>query len=283
MTRVDPSTYVGHASGRRGTSGFAVKISTLPRHDLFSLILDFGYKIYDLTYASSYNTVTLDFELDTPLSSGAGKTGMTANKEDFVWALVNKHVMQQTREERFDLQAFTTVSEPQVLDAAAGNDEWVTFTEANTLNEFFLKKSNVGIIELLRDEKQAAKYLRSIIISDVVKERPDESILEKVGAIPKSRRLTVVFELPSSSKAAETLPILEVALNLIDVLSGSSMPNELLKKTVSIVLHVILLHQAMFIKLIILSFSPAFFILPCQSNAGKKKSRSICIITSRIT
>lgn len=176
MTRVDPSTYVGHASGRRGTSGFAVKISTLPRHDIFTLLFNFGYKIYDLTYASQYNTVTLDFELDTPLSSGsAGSKALTANKEDFVWALVNKHVMQQTRDERFDLQAFTSVSEPQALDAAAGNDEWVTFTEANTLNEFFLKKPNVGIVELLRDEKDAAKWLRSIVISDVVKERPDES------------------------------------------------------------------------------------------------------------
>lgn len=61
-----------------------------------------------------------------------------------------------------------------------------------------------------------------------------DSILEKSGTIPKSRRLTVVFELPPSAKAGETLPIVEVALNLIDVLSGSSMPNELLKKTVSI-------------------------------------------------
>lgn len=175
LTRVDPATYVGHASGRRGTSGFAVKVATRPRHDIFTLLLEAGWKIYDLTYASSYNTVTLDFELDTPLSSGNTNTKSGANKEDFVWALVNKHVMQQTREERFDLQAFTTVSEPQVLDAAAGNDEWVTFTEANQLNEFFLKKPNVGIVELLRDEKQAAKYLRSIVISDIVKERPDEA------------------------------------------------------------------------------------------------------------
>lgn len=177
LTRVDPATYVGHASGRRGTSGFAVKIQTLPRHDIFNLILNFGYKIYDLTYASPYNTVTLDFELDTPLSSAtSGKSNaLTANKEDFVWGLINKHVMQQTRDERFDLQAFTTVSEPQILDSAAGNDEWVTSTESNTLNEFFLKKPNVGIVELLRDEKEAAKYLRSIIISDIVKERPDES------------------------------------------------------------------------------------------------------------
>lgn len=176
LTRVNPATYVGHASGRRGTSGFAVKVSTVPRHDLFTLALEAGWKIYDLTYASSSGTVTLDFELDTPLSSGTTSNApKAANKEDFVWALVNKHVMQQTREERFDLQAFTSVSEPQILQEAAGNDEWATFTEANTLNDFFLKKPNVGIVELLRDEKQAAKYLRSIIISDIVKERPDES------------------------------------------------------------------------------------------------------------
>jgi hypothetical protein len=179
LTRVDPATYVGHGSGRRGTSGFAVKVLTLPRHDIFSLVLEYGWKIYDLTYASTYGTVTLDFELDAPLSSGntnaKNSNNNSASKEDFVWALVNKHVMQQTRESRFDLQAFTTVSEPATLDNAAGNDEWVTFTEANTLNEFFLKKQNVGVTELLSQEKQAAKWLRSIIISDVVKERPDEA------------------------------------------------------------------------------------------------------------
>lgn len=175
LTRVDPATYVGHASGRRGTSGFAVKVSTLPRHDLFTLALEAGWKIYDLTYASPSGTVTLDFELDTPLSSGNNNNSKGANKEDFVWALVNKHVMQQTREERFDLQAFTSVSEPSILQESTGNDQWATFTESNTLNDFFLKKPNVGIIELLRDEKQAAKYLRSIVISDIVKERPDES------------------------------------------------------------------------------------------------------------
>ena len=175
LTRVNPATYVGHGSGRRGTSGFAVKISTVPRHDLFTLALEAGWKIYDLTYASNAGTVTLDFELDTPLSSGNNNTTKGANKEDFVWALINKHIIQQIRDERFDLQAFTSVSEPQILQDAAGNDEWATFTEANALNDFFLKKSNVGIVELLRDEKQAAKYLRSIVISDIVKERPDEA------------------------------------------------------------------------------------------------------------
>lgn len=186
LTRVDPSTYVGFASGRRGTSGFAVKVQTYPRNDIFSLIYDAGYKLYDLTYASSYNTVTLDFELGGPTAPSATSTALAtpggsnkssssqSNKEDYVWALVKKHVMQQTKEERFDLQAFTSVSEPQALTAAAGNDEWVTFSEANLLNEFFLKKANVGIVELLSQEKQAAKYLRSLIISDIVKERPDE-------------------------------------------------------------------------------------------------------------
>ena len=59
------------------------------------------------------------------------------------------------------------------------------------------------------------------------------SLLEQVGAIPKSRRLTVVFELPPASKAEESKPILELALNLVDVLAGSTLPNEILKKTVS--------------------------------------------------
>lgn len=58
-------------------------------------------------------------------------------------------------------------------------------------------------------------------------------MLEKEGAIPKSRRLTIVLDLPPSSKAAETVPILELAVNLVDVVSGSSMPNEFGKKAVS--------------------------------------------------
>jgi hypothetical protein len=62
---------------------------------------------------------------------------------------------------------------------------------------------------------------------------PDDSLLEAAGTIPKSRRLTVVMDLPPASKAADTVPIVELAVNLLDVLAGSSLPNDLLKKTVS--------------------------------------------------
>jgi len=222
LTRGDPATYFAFASGRRNVSQLAVRILTPPRHDLPGTLYNLGYKLYDLSYIGTDGSISLEFDL--PATGGKGG-------EEFVWALVRKHHMQELRESRFDLQAFTNIVEP--TKELLPSDDFVLFSEAGVLNEAFLgakKGEKVGFRELLdpnnADAKKALKWLRAVIIGDVVFDRPDEAVLEKEGTIPKSRKLTMLLTLPPASKAEETKPLLELALNLLDVLAGGVVPSE---------------------------------------------------------
>jgi len=241
LVRADGGTYLGHASGRRGTNGLRIEIATLPYHDLLASLYYIGSKIYDLTYTGGYNTVSLTFTLPAiKEASGTSTTGKGKPADDYVWALVRKNFVQELRSNDktgFDLQAFTTVSEPSAANAAAyygNNDEFLTMTEAGVLNDYFLKGEKVGFRELFDPKNEAGKraltWLQSVIVSDVVNERPEEATLEKEGSIPKARRLAVVMTLPPSRQAGETLPIVELALNLLDVLNGSSPAADLASK-----------------------------------------------------
>lgn len=169
LTRGDPSTYLAYASGRRNAGLVTVKIRTIPRHDLPGMLFNLGYKLYDLSHIGGEGAVSIDFELP---SSGAST--------EFVWALVRKHCMQELRESRFDLQAFTSIVEPN--RELLPNDEFVLFSEQGVLNDVFLgtkRADKVGFRELLDPKNEEAKralgWLRAVIIGDVVAERPDEA------------------------------------------------------------------------------------------------------------
>merc|ERR1712093_857332 len=192
LTVGDASTYYGHASGRRNTTGVTVKISTTPRHDIFQLVYTMGYKLYDLTWNSPPNKVTLEFELpasgsSTAVAASGSKKEAAAIDRDFIFAIVNKHAMQQLRESRWDVAALTSISEQAHLPT-----ELAVLSEAGALTDFFLIKE---------------------------------------GAIPKSRKMIVTMGLPPSSRVDETKPILELALDIIDVIYGAPFPNEMLSKT----------------------------------------------------
>lgn len=83
----------------------------------------------------------------------------------------------QVKDKRWDLSAFaSSVAErPEVLKG----DEFVVYSEGGQLNDWFFKREKVGIRELWASEDPAAQkaisYLQSLIISDLVSERPEES------------------------------------------------------------------------------------------------------------
>merc|ERR1712093_47142 len=236
LTVGDASTYYGHASGRRNTTGVTVKISTTPRHDIFQLVYTMGYKLYDLTWNSPSNKVTLEFELpasgsSTAVAASGSKKEAAAIDRDFIFAIVNKHAMQQLRESRWDVAALTSISEQAHLPT-----ELAVLSEAGALTDFFLtRRQDVGIKELFASKtpeaENARHWFESLIISDLPSERPEEAVLIKEGAIPKSRKMIVTMGLPPSSRVDETKPILELALNIIDVIYGAPFPNEMLSKT----------------------------------------------------
>ncbi|KAL7005763.1 hypothetical protein EMMF5_004678 [Cystobasidiomycetes sp. EMM_F5] len=234
LQRSDPTTYYGFASGRRGTSGLVAQITTLPRHDIIALAFTLGYKIYDLSWSPDSGKVNLEFELEHPTEGGK----LPAGKEDIIWAIVRRHALMQVREARWDLASFGQPVEPKELSVLPNKqgEQFVILSENGQVTELFLRNSKgpSGILELLGSQepaaKKAVKWLESIAISDIVAKRPDEPVLEKAGKIPQSRRLTMTMTLPPASHAAETLPLVELALNIVDVLNGSTLSSDVVAK-----------------------------------------------------
>lgn len=183
MTAADSSTYYGHASGRRNTTGLTVKVSTKPRHDLVQLMYIIGYTLYDLTWITPSNKVVLEFEL--PASSAVAAAAPQSTKKDaidrdFTFAVVKRHALQQVRDSRWDVAALTQISEPSTKDQASYlPNDLAVLSEGGALTDFFLtKRQDVGIKELFASDAQEAKNARhwfeSLIISDLPSERPEE-------------------------------------------------------------------------------------------------------------
>ena len=82
------------------------------------------------------------------------------------------------------------MSEPSAANAAAyygNNDEFLTMTEAGVLNDYFLKGEKVGFRELFDPKNEAGKraltWLQSVIVSDVVNERPEEAWVQIISEL----------------------------------------------------------------------------------------------------
>lgn len=84
------------STGRRNVQSLHTVFTFIPRHDLFQLILTYGWTLYDLRYSPN-NDVTLDFKLGT---KGKAPAGVGA---PFVWAIVEKDELNTIRSARWDL------------------------------------------------------------------------------------------------------------------------------------------------------------------------------------
>ena len=109
------------------------------------------------------NQVHLEFVLDG------------SEKSDFIFAICRKNDMMQFKSERWDVASFAPVAE-RLSDLG---EEFVVFSEGGLLSDWWLKRQNVGIRDLFRSEsaeaKRALQYLHSIVFSDIVATRPEES------------------------------------------------------------------------------------------------------------
>jgi hypothetical protein len=84
--------YWTYASGRRHVKGLQVCVDCRPRSDVFLLAYEFGRSLLDLTWTGAAG----DFvELEFILGQGF--------KEDFVWAVADKKVMNALSKSRWDV------------------------------------------------------------------------------------------------------------------------------------------------------------------------------------
>jgi Protein of unknown function (DUF1682) len=80
-----------YASGRRHVRSLHITIDCRPRSDFFMLGYEFGRSAVDLTWTGAGDFI--QFELSLDISS----------KEDFVWAIAEKRVMNSLPKSRWDL------------------------------------------------------------------------------------------------------------------------------------------------------------------------------------
>ena len=90
-----PALHLLYSTGRRNVLCLHTTLSLLPYHDVAGLLMHVGKSILDPTYDGSEGIV---FEL----TLGRGDAGIQSEGVG-VWALVDKGVMRQTREKRWDL------------------------------------------------------------------------------------------------------------------------------------------------------------------------------------
>jgi hypothetical protein len=87
------------STGRRNVQSLHTIFTFIPRHDLFQLVLTYGWTLYDLRYTPN-NDVTLDFKLGTKGRAPAG------NGPSFVWAIVEKDELKDIKKTRWDLVSY---------------------------------------------------------------------------------------------------------------------------------------------------------------------------------
>ena len=87
-----PTDYLVFSTGRRAVAYLQTIITLFPRHDIVQWVYEMGYSMYDLAYTPQ-DVLHLDFKLSIPYDALPG----------FVLAIVSKHHLPQTRQDRFDL------------------------------------------------------------------------------------------------------------------------------------------------------------------------------------
>jgi len=201
ITQDGACDFFNYSTGRRGVRSLHTTVALLPRHDALSMIYDFGWTLYDLTY-SPKDKISLNFTLQP-----AGSTPTPP----FVWGIIKKDEMAEMRRSHWDL-TFTKGSESSLLP----NDLCV-FSEAADITESILKFSpSVPLAKVLQDS-ELRKYFRSLIITDQPSERPLN------GPIPledRTRHVILTLSSPPISDAGITLPIVNATFALIDLLDA---------------------------------------------------------------
>ncbi|GAA93497.1 uncharacterized protein L969DRAFT_95850 [Mixia osmundae IAM 14324] len=214
IKKSSPTDFMTYASGRRGLRALTVQVKTRARHDISIMAYEFIRQILDFTWQSDADRIKLEFAL-------------SSSNEDFIFALSQKTNLNTLRQDRWDLGAFTSVTESSALPPA-----WATMSESTVITQTLLTHPKIGLVTLFKQEEPCLAYLESIVVTDLGTtgiERPDDPILEKLSEI-KDRRLVMTLALPPTAKASETLPLLVLGFNFVDVLSKPVAPADTVAK-----------------------------------------------------
>jgi len=201
-----PNKFWAYATGRRGVRGGATfKLTLTPRGDLIKLACGLVQGLIDVNHRSEDNTI----ELEIPIVANANT--------EFIFGICKKSIMTDLRSKRWDIATFAPSSDNQRVP-----DDFFVFTEVNQVTEVILNPQHrIGFAEIF-DNPSAKDLLISLIISDLseFKVEPKDEDLLTPNPLTTDRRLTLTMKFPATKHSTDTIPLLILALNLIDLLSA---------------------------------------------------------------
>ncbi|CAM1505479.1 Fc.00g111160.m01.CDS01 [Cosmosporella sp. VM-42] len=203
--------FATYASGRQNTAFLDIKLTLTKK---FNPIVNFTEQILgffvesftqpkDVMEAFAY---TFDGReaLTVPSLPGAAEIRSKDAKstyDGFVWAIVNKDLMQQTRDERYDLSLTFTKDNAKLSN-------WLTvMSESAEITETLLTQ------ELADAVQSAGDLFDYIIISDQGVDRPST-----IDETTPRKRLFLKYRLPSNGSYDSLLPLFSYFLRLPDTL-----------------------------------------------------------------
>lgn len=107
--RTGPASYLAYATGRQACESLSLKFSLRSRQDLSMMAYQFLRSSIDFNWTGNVDRVEWVWKLSPSRSSNTGKTDTFEAKDLFVWALVDKNVMDEVRRDRWDLVSLQLV------------------------------------------------------------------------------------------------------------------------------------------------------------------------------
>lgn len=98
-----PTDFMLFSTGRRAVAYLQTVFNLFPRQDILQAAYEFGWSMVDLEYSRD-DVVTLDFKLSAESAPA------------FIFGVVSKYHIKQTRKERFDLVCTSFVPKPLDVD-----------------------------------------------------------------------------------------------------------------------------------------------------------------------
>jgi hypothetical protein len=163
-----PNEFVTYATGRQNVAFVDVKLTMLKRYNplliLGETVMGFFFESLPPTIermeATAYAFDGNEGNLVPVRKDEPRKSGGNSSYDGFVWAIVNKDMMKQVREDRYDISLTTTKDHPKL-------PVWTTvMSESSEVTEVLLTP------ELIKAVHDAGDLLDALVITDQPVDRP---------------------------------------------------------------------------------------------------------------
>ncbi|TQS37441.1 hypothetical protein Golomagni_02083 [Golovinomyces magnicellulatus] len=206
-----PSEFASYATGRQNVAFLDFNITLLKRFSPLSLLAEATMNMFFDTIAAPIEQIEIilyPFDGKETLllpknsfPSSEPQKEIKSKYDGFVWAIVNKDIIKQLRDDRYDISLTSTKDSSKLPN-------WVTvMSESSEITEILLTP------ELISGVNKSDGLLRYLIVTD----QPIDQPIKIEDTIPK-KRIYLGLGVPSSGDYTCLLPIFEYFLRLTDSL-----------------------------------------------------------------